>query len=171
MNFVDCIDPDEQSELEQCSDEAYRERLQKRFGYRLGRFESIGPRFISPLLRIEATEQVGTRTVLLGNAARLLHPVAGQGYNLAVRDISELVTLLDSNTVSDPGTASVLSKFAAKRCDDQKSIVRLTDVLARGFRGKSALPSHLRAGALLGLDMISPIKKRFVAKTTGMQGL
>jgi len=171
MNFVDCIDPREQAEIEQYSDENYLNRLQRRFGYRLGRLQAVGPRFVSPLLRIEAASQTGNRTVLLGNAARLLHPVAGQGYNLAIRDVAALVTLLDSNELTDPGATSVLSEFTSQRSADQKSLVRLTDVLARGFRGNASMPGHLRAGALLGLDLISPLKKRFVSKTTGIPGL
>ena len=171
MSFVDCINPDEQQTIEGMSEDEYLQRLQSRFGYRLGRFNKVGPRFVLPLLRIESTTQVAQRTVLVGNAMRLLHPVGGQGYNLAIRDIDSLIRTLDKASVSDPGDDALLDQFAAQRLDDQKSIVRLTDLLARGFRGKSAIPGHLRSGALLGLDAIAPIRKRFAEKTMGISGL
>lgn len=171
MNFVDCIEPCEQSTIEKMTDTEYLARLQTRFGYRLGKFKKVGPRFVMPLMRIESDAQISTRTVLMGNAVRLLHPVGGQGYNLAMRDVDELVKILDKASVSDPGVATLLSEFALARSNDQKSIVRLTDMLARGFRGHASIPAHLRSSALLGLDMITPLRKLFASKTMGVPGL
>ncbi len=171
MNFVDCIDPHEQTDIEAMSDAAYLQRLQTRFGYRLGRFSQLGPRFVTPLLRIESNAQTATRTVLLGNAMRLLHPVGGQGYNLAIRDVDALVKRLSTELAKDPGDEELLTAFAAQRQRDQKSIVRLTDLLAKGFRGRASIPGHLRSGALLGLDAIAPLRKRFAAKTMGITDL
>lgn len=171
MNFVDCIDPPEQAGIESMSDSEYLLRLQKRFGYRLGKFKQVGPRFIMPLMRIESDAQVSQRTVLMGNAVRLLHPVGGQGYNLAMRDVEELVNRLDKQRVTDPGANALLSEFALARSADQQFIVRLTDTLARGFRGYASMPGHLRSSALLGLDMITPLRKQFAAKTMGVTGL
>jgi 2-octaprenyl-6-methoxyphenol hydroxylase len=153
------------------TDDEYLARLQRRFGYRLGKFKQVGPRFVMPLMRIESDAQTSTRTVLMGNAVRLLHPVGGQGYNLAMRDVDELVKILNKASVSDPGAAGLLSEFALARCADQKSIVRLTDLLARGFRGQASIPGHLRSSALLGLDMITPLRKLFASKTMGVTGL
>jgi 2-octaprenyl-6-methoxyphenol hydroxylase len=171
MNFVDCIAPSEQSTIEKMTDYEYLTRLQTRFGYRLGKFKHVGPRFVMPLLRIESEAQTSRRTVLMGNAVRLLHPVGGQGYNLSMRDVDELVKLLDKDVVSDPGADKLLTDFALARRADQKSIVRLTDMLARGFRGHASIPGHLRSTALLGLDMISPLRKQFASKTMGVTGL
>jgi 2-octaprenyl-6-methoxyphenol hydroxylase len=171
MNFVDCIEPSEQSAIEKMTDCDYLNRLQTRFGYRLGKFKQVGPRFVMPLMRIESDAQTSRRTALMGNAARLLHPVGGQGYNLSMRDVAELVRLLDKDVVPDPGADNLLSEFALARRADQQSIVRLTDMLARGFRGRAAIPGHLRSSALLGLDMITPLRKRFASKTMGVTGL
>ena len=171
MNFVDCIEPSEQMSIESMTDDEYLARLQNRFGYRLGKFKRVGPRHIMPLLRIESKAQTSQRTVLMGNAVRLLHPVGGQGYNLAMRDLDELARLLDKTVVNDPGSETLLSSFASARVADQKSIVRLTDLLARGFRGHASLPAHVRSSALLGLDMIGPLRKQFAAKTMGLTGL
>jgi 2-octaprenyl-6-methoxyphenol hydroxylase len=171
MNFVDCIEPCEQSAIEQMTSDEYLTRLQTRFGYRLGKFKQVGPRFVMPLLRIESDAQTSRRTVLIGNAVRLLHPVGGQGYNLSMRDVDGLVKLLDKGVVPDPGADNLLSEFSLSRRADQKSIVRLTDALARGFRGHASIPGHLRSSALLGMDMLTPLRKQFAAKTMGLTGL
>lgn len=168
VNVVDCIDPDQQSAMSSLDDEAYLARLQSRFGFRLGRFEVVGPRLVLPLLRIEATAQTAPRTVLLGNAMRLLHPVGGQGYNLAMRDVDCLVQLLDRQRDSDPGEASMLAQFLATRASDQQQVVRFTDTLARGFRGRASLPGHVRSAALLGLDTLTPLRRHFAGWTMGL---
>lgn len=171
MSFVDCIDPQSQDAVKAMSSEVYLDRLQRQFGYRLGRLRSVGPRFITPLIRIEATEQIAHRTLLLGNAARLLHPVGGQGYNLAIRDMAELSSQL-SGIVNggDPGDTELLTAFVSRRSSDQRKVVRFTDTLARGFRGKAAWPAHARSAALLGLDLLSPLRRRFAQSTMGMDG-
>ena len=172
MSVVDCIDPAEQSEVSQLDEAGYLARLQKRFGYRLGRFAAVGPRLIVPLVRIEATAQTAARTVLLGNAVRLLHPVGGQGYNLAMRDVEALAELLErqfhSAAQADPGEAQLLADFVAMRQSDQRQIVRFTDTLARSFRGHAALPGHVRSAALLGLDALTPLRQSFARRTMGL---
>jgi len=168
MNVVDCIEPQEQAAMNELDDAAYLARLQQRFGYRLGRFEAVGPRLVLPLVRIEATAQTASRTVLLGNAMRLLHPVGGQGYNLAMRDVEVLLQLLERERGADPGDAGVLTEFAAARAPDQQRVVRFTDTLARSFRGQAALPGHVRSAALLGLDTLTPLRRRFARQSMGL---
>jgi len=182
--FVYCIEPDAQSTMEQLSDSAFLQHLQSQFGYRLGRFRRLGPRTVVPLVRIEAQRQIGSRLVLLGNAARLLHPVAGQGYNLAMRDAAALLRFLSgehnfhnellvpaqSQRVADPGDGTLLQAFAASRIADQQRVVRLTDTLARGFRGRAAAPSHLRALGLMGLDTVAPLRQQFAQHSMGLTG-
>lgn len=169
MSFVDCIDPGEQADIEQLDDAAYLDRLQTRFGHRLGRFLAVGPRFTIPLVRIEATQQVAHRTILLGNAVRLLHPVGGQGYNLALRDVAELVRLLTEGLGSqDPGDKQLLARFIELRSMDQKRVVLFTDALARGFRGRASMPGHFRSLCLQGLDTLSPARREFARRTMGL---
>ncbi|MFK7857558.1 MAG: FAD-dependent monooxygenase [Granulosicoccus sp.] len=168
MSFVDCVDSDDREQIASMSDMDYLKRLQTRFGYRLGRFKAVGPRFVTPLVRIEATEQVAQRTVLLGNAARLLHPVGGQGYNLAMRDAAHLSRVLQQYCDADPGNADVLTQFVHARQDDQGQVVQFTDLLARGFRGKAALPAHVRALGLVTLDTFTPLRQRFARRTMGL---
>lgn len=158
--------------MSQLDEAGYLARLQRRFGYRLGRFTAVGPRLVVPLVRIEADAQSAQRTVLLGNAARLLHPVGGQGYNLAMRDVDELTVRLGrqytSSVSDDPGEPQLLADFVAARGSDQRQIVRFTDTLARSFRGHSALPGHIRSAALLGLDTVSPLRSHFARRTMGL---
>lgn len=168
MSFVDCIDQTEQDDLQNMSDTAYLERMQLRFGYRLGRFEAIGPRHVMPLNRVEAQLQTAPRSILLGNAARLLHPVGGQGYNLAMRDVSEILSLLAQRSGSDPGDHELLKTFVKNRRSDQKQTMYFTDALARGFRGKASGPGHLRGVALLGLDTIPQLRKQFASFAMGL---
>ena len=168
MSFVDCIEPHERESILMMGSEQYLQRLQQRFGHRLGRFKAVGPRMVTPLVRIEASQQIAERTVLLGNAMRLLHPVGGQGYNLAMRDVAELVDVLQQHTDADPGSASLLSQYVASRQQDQHKVVRFTDALARGFRGKASLPAHARAFGLLSLDAVSPLRKAFARRTMGL---
>ncbi|MGQ7842934.1 FAD-dependent oxidoreductase [Granulosicoccus sp. 3-233] len=168
MNVVDCIDSGQQAEMSSLDDAEYLARLQDRFGYRLGRFAAVGPRLVLPLLRIEATAQSAPRALLLGNAMRLLHPVGGQGFNLAMRDVECLVQLLSQQRDADPGDARLLSAFVAARQADQQQVVRFTDTLARSFRGRASLPAHLRSAALLGLDTLTPLRRRFAGRTMGL---
>lgn len=168
MTFVDCFDPEDRDEISSVSDASYLHRLQHRFGHRAGRFEAVGPRFITPLVRIEAMEQISKRTVLLGNAARLLHPVGGQGYNLAIRDARQLQLLLADQKYADPGSHHLLEQFVHLRKADQARVVRFSDLLARGFRGKASLPSHVRALGLITLDTVTPLRQRFARQTMGV---
>ena len=176
-SFVECVSPSAGEALATFGDEAFIDHIQSRFGYRLGRFVACGPRSVVPLERIEATRQTAGRAVLLGNAVRLLHPIAGQGYNLALRDVATLVETLAPGapgaagaTSSDPGEPSRLDAFAAARRGDQRRVVVLTDALARGFRGRNAALSHLRALALVGLDTVTPLRRRFARAAMGMGG-
>ncbi len=168
MSFVDCIEPHERETLAAMSDQRYLQRLQKRFGFRLGRFNSVGPRFATPLMRIEASRQTGVRTVLLGSAMRLLHPVGGQGYNLAMRDVAQLCEQLRECGDADPGSTTLLDQFVSSRRQDQERVVQFTDLLARGFRGSASLPAHVRALGLISLDTLSPLRDRFARRTMGM---
>ena len=167
-SFVYCIDPSMQAELAAMDDTAFLANMQLAFGYRLGKFRSVGKRVFVPLVRIEAALQTAPRLLLMGNAMRLLHPVAGQGYNLAMRDVEQLLHALDDTSI-DPGDTRVMQKYAQSRISDHKEVVRLTDLLARTFRGHAAAPAHLRALALLGLDRVAFLRDRFTQRSMGQR--
>lgn len=165
-SFVYCINPDMQDHLSAMSDDAFLEALQTAFGYRLGQFKSVSKRMFVPLVRIEAKQQVGQRLLLMGNALRLLHPVAGQGYNLAMRDAQGLLNELGDISI-DPGSSTLLNRFAGSRQKDHQQVVRMTDLLARTFRGSASIPAHLRALGLLGLDRVPPLRDKFTQRSMG----
>lgn len=165
-SFVYCINPDMRETLHTMNDAEILEALQSAFGYRLGKFVCVGKRVFVPLVRIEAARQNAHRLLLMGNAMRLLHPVAGQGYNLAMRDVSELVVALDNTTI-DPGDTALLQAYAHSRIADQQRVVRMTDLLARAFRGHASMPAHIRALGLLGLDRLPALRDRFARQGMG----
>lgn len=168
-SFVYCINPEQQDSVHAMSDDEFMAQLQREFGFRLGRFQSIGARTLVPLLRIEATAANAPRLLLLGNALRLLHPVAGQGYNLAMRDAQALFEHVRGD-VADPGNIELLEAFVASRRKDHQSVVRLTDTLARTFRGSASIPAHIRALGLLGLDHVPPLRNAFTKRSMGYTG-
>jgi 2-octaprenyl-6-methoxyphenol hydroxylase len=84
-----------------------------------------------------------------------------------MRDVDALLRLLSDPAV-DPGQAGLLAQFVRNRQADQSQIVRFTDTLARGFRGRAALPAHARSAALLGLDTLAPLRTRFARRTMGL---
>lgn len=129
--------------------------LQGRLGPR-ARLTAVGPRLVYPLgLRVRRQPVVG-RAVWIGNAAQTLHPVAGQGFNLALRDIAELAhTLTDA---ADPGDTQLLARYTAGRRIDRLATVGFTDSLVRLFSNDSAPLRHLRGAALLALDLLPPAR-------------
>ncbi|MDO8958679.1 MAG: FAD-dependent monooxygenase [Rhodocyclaceae bacterium] len=141
-------------------DAGFLARLQNQFGTRLT-FTAAGPRVSYALgLRYRA-QVVAERQVWIGNAAQTLHPVAGQGFNLALRDIMELAdTLTDA---ADPGTTALLARYAARRRLDRQATIRFTDGLARLFSNDFPPFAHARGATLLGLDLLPPLR-HFVAR-------
>lgn len=134
--------------------------LQRRFGPRVT-LTAVSPRLAYPLGLRMRYDPVGERAAWIGNAAQTLHPVAGQGFNLALRDIMELAdTLTDAG---DPGDAALLARYAARRRLDRAGTIGFTDGLARLF--SNAIPPllHARGAGLLALDLVPPARS-FVAR-------
>jgi len=147
-------------ELAALDDTAFRAHLQARFGTRLT-FTAVGPRVAYALGLRYRENIVAARQVWIGNAAQTLHPVAGQGFNLALRDIWELArTLTDA---ADPGDAALLARYAASRRLDRRGAIGFTDTLVRAFSNDFAPLAHARGAALLALDLL-PLARSFVAR-------
>lgn len=143
--------------------------IQRRFGGRLGRFEVIGHRATFPLALFESHLQQQGRVVLVGNSARTVHPVAGQGLNLALRDVFELAARLGSSA----DVSESLAEFLKQRDSDQRLVVRQTDLLARIFRRQPwplSVPLGLfRTSAMLLLDTLPPLRSGFGAVSSGLE--
>jgi len=141
-------------------DAAFLTLLQQRFGPRVT-LASVTPRLIYPLgLRVRRNP-VAERAVWIGNAAQTLHPVAGQGFNLALRDIMELAATLTDAV--DPGAAALLARYAARRRLDRAGTIGFTDGLARLFSNAVPPLLHARGAGLLVLDLLPPVRS-FVAR-------
>jgi 2-octaprenyl-6-methoxyphenol hydroxylase len=134
--------------------------LRTRFGQRLS-FTAATARHVVPLgLRYRA-HAVGDRCVWIGNAAQTLHPVGGQGFNLALRDIFDLARCLAD--VADPGAPATLATYAAARRTDRRAAIGFTDTLVRVFSNDNPLLHHARGAGLLALDLLPPLRS-FLAR-------
>lgn len=154
-SLVWCVRPETAERLLALSDSAFLHELELAFGSRLGRFIATSKRMAFPL-GLNAHPNITSRTVAIGNAAQTLHPVAGQGLNLGLRDAAVLSRLL----AQDSGSAA-LRQFAAARQADRSLTIRVTDVLARIFAAEPAgALSQTMLGLSLGLvDALKPAKR------------
>ena len=147
-------------DVKSLDDAAFLALLQRRFGTRL-HFTAVTPRAAYPLGLRYRQDTTGERQVWLGNAAQTLHPVAGQGFNLALRDIWELAQLVGAS--ADPGAPEVLATYARGRQADRRGAIAFTDLLIDGFASGFAPLRHVRGAGLLALDLL-PALRGFVAK-------
>jgi len=148
---------------------AYLAELQSAFGWRAGRFTRVGRRGAYPLKLTRAAAAVGTRTVLIGNAAQALHPVAGQGFNLGLRDAAMLAEVL-AQSPAEAGCASQLERFAAWRAQDRRGVVRFTDSLVKLFGDERPGVGLLRDLGLLAFDLAPPAKRALARVSAGFAG-
>jgi 2-octaprenyl-6-methoxyphenol hydroxylase len=142
-------------------DGAYLAQLQACFGARV-RLAAPTARQCHPLGLRYRREPIAPRTVWLGNAAQTLHPVAGQGFNLALRDVWALADTLARHR-GDPGSDAVLTAYAEARRVDRRAAIRFTDTLVRLFSNDVAPLRHLRGAGLFMLDLVPPLRG-FVAR-------
>lgn len=157
------IQPDTAGEICELDDEAFLERLQKHFGHRAGTFVSAGKRSSFPLSLQYAKPTTTQRTVLIGNAAQMLHPVAGQGFNMGLRDAWELAQVIASSPKETIGDAAMLERYRQSRKTDTLGGVMFTDFLVRGFSNDIPPLQRGRGLALAALDILPPLKN-FVAR-------
>ena len=150
------------SEYLRIPDEQFLQRLQHAFGFRLGRILRLGQRASYPLELTRSEEHIAQRLAVIGNAAQGLHPIAGQGFNLGLRDAASLAEVLaDARTADasfDPGDARLLQRYREWRGEDRRRIVAFTDGLVRVFTQPFAPVRLLRDLGMLMFD-INPLAK------------
>lgn len=153
------------------SDGDLLDELQEAFGDRAGRFRRVGKRHAYPLSLVTARETVRPGLAVLGNAAHSLHPVAGQGFNLALRGVMDLVAALDAGLAQGEGVGSlaVLNDFDARRSADRHNVIRFSDGLIRLFGIDSPLLSHARAAGLVGLNLVGPMRRTLARRAMGLE--
>ncbi|MDH5255753.1 MAG: 2-octaprenyl-6-methoxyphenyl hydroxylase [Gammaproteobacteria bacterium] len=149
-------------------DAGFLQLLQQEFGQRLGRFGRVGARSSYPLELVESEAVTAARVAVVGNAAHGLHPVAGQGYNLGLRDAAALAELIAETAGGDPGRPELLARYAAWRRPDQRRVVSFTDGLIRLF-GRPGLGPARGLGLLL-FDATPGAKHLLARATMGLGG-
>ncbi|EGL53366.1 2-polyprenyl-6-methoxyphenol hydroxylase and related FAD-dependent oxidoreductase [Methylophaga aminisulfidivorans MP] len=145
---------------------AFLERLQSEFGYRAGRFTRVGQRNSHPLILMQADMPVQPRIVFIGNAAHSLHPIAGQGFNLGLRDVAVLAEHLFN--AKDCGDAELLKNYQEQRQQDQNQVVKSTDHLVKLFSNNIPVLGHLRGAGLTLVDAMPVMKHWLATKSMGL---
>ena len=142
------------------NDQYFLDTLQHTYGDRAGKFEKTGQRFSYPLAQVLAHKQAIGRVVLMGNAAHTIHPVAGQGFNLCLRDADVLVRYLTQQlAVSDDiGNPENLLAYEQARLSDQQRVIKFCDSVVRGFSNQNPLLKLIRNTGLIAFDVIPGIK-------------
>ncbi|MBT8120452.1 MAG: 2-octaprenyl-6-methoxyphenyl hydroxylase [Gammaproteobacteria bacterium] len=161
----------EQADYLYALDEAdFLAQLQQRFGYRLGRIKKIGMRHIYPLFLQSATQMVHGRVALIGNAAHSVHPVAGQGFNLALRDVALLSELIveQRRKAADIGSLAMLQQYETQRDVDIKRVYRFTDALVRTFSNSIPPLAHMRSLGLFMVDILPDLKHQLAVQSMGL---
>ena len=151
---------------------AFAARLAAVFGGRLGGFDAIGERALFPLRCVRAKTIVAERVALVGNAANQLHPVAGQGFNLGVRDAACLAEVVAAagREGCEPGAPSVLARYRRWRAPDHAAVARFTDGLVDLFGHRCSPIAPLRAPALVALDLVPALKRSLARRAMGFVG-
>ncbi len=143
----------------------FAKQLQQAIGYRHGHIVKVGERHAYPLSLQQTDDCVRHRTVVVGNGAQALHPIAGQGFNLGLRDVMDLVSALKAQT--DPGAFSVLNHYRQQRAADKAATIQLTDGLVTVFSNHHWPLVVGRNLGLLAMDYCDGLAKQFVRQTTG----
>ncbi|RDB44663.1 2-octaprenyl-6-methoxyphenyl hydroxylase [Halomonas sp. DQ26W] len=145
--------------------------LQRAFGDRAGRFRRVGSRHAYPLSLVTAREAIRPGLAVLGNAAHSLHPVAGQGFNLALRGVTDLIAALELalGNGESAGGMLTLRDFEARRIGDRHNVVRFSDGLVRLFGIDHGLLPHARAAGLVGLNLVGPLRRGLARRAMGLE--
>lgn len=159
------------TELLSLSDNDFVQSLQRVFGYRLGRLQGIAKRHTFPLRMIRAKTMTKGRVFLLGNSAHTLHPIAAQGFNLAMYEAAVLVEALEAASAAGRTISpSELQGVYADIQQQQAASIQVSHQLADRFSGQKSMISKLLPVGLLGFDLVSPLRRQFVRKIMGRTG-
>lgn len=167
MGLVWTLTPEDAKAYRDLSESLFIDKLQQHFGYRVGRFKAVGQRQIYPLQQMLMPTLNAGGVVFIGNAAHTLHPVAGQGFNLGLRDVAMLTELIQAEGLS----SAMLGDYARARQSDLSVISKSTDGLVRLF--ESPLPglSLARRLGLLALDNSTLLKRLILRHAKGFGGV
>lgn len=153
------------------NDQKFLDALQHTYGGRAGKFEKTGKRFCYPLSQVLSHKQAIGRVVLMGNAAHTIHPVAGQGFNLCLRDADVLVRFLSNHlkTSEDIGDQELLKAYEQARLIDQQRVIKFCDTVVRGFSHQNPVLKFVRNTGLIAFDVIPGIKPIVATYAMGLK--
>lgn len=168
-SLVWCHPQDKAEEVKAWSDERFCTELQKAFGWRLGRIIHAGKRTVYPLSLTTASQSISHRLALVGNAAQTLHPIAGQGFNLGLRDVMSLAESLAQawSEQKDCGAYSVLSHYQKRRQADKEATIGVTDGLVHLFANRWAPLVAGRNLGLMAMELFIPARDVLAQRTLG----
>ena len=168
-SLVWCHPQDKAEEVKAWSDERFCTELQIAFGWRLGRITHAGKRTVYPLSLTTASQSVSHRLALVGNAAQTLHPIAGQGFNLGLRDVMSLAESLAQawGEQKDCGAYSVLSHYQKRRQADKEATIGVTDGLVHLFANRWAPLVAGRNLGLMAMELFIPARDVLAQRTLG----
>lgn len=168
--------PDVAAQMQTLGDAEFLERLQRAFGFRLGRFTKVGARHVYPLALTRSDEHVAPRLAVVGNAAQALHPIAGQGFNLGLRDAASLAEVLADALHAAPGgeidagDGLLLERYRQWRETDRRRIVGFTDGLVRLFTQPFGPVKLVRDVGMLAFDLLPQAKDALSQLSLGAAG-
>ncbi|CQJ32648.1 2-octaprenyl-6-methoxyphenyl hydroxylase [Yersinia enterocolitica] len=168
-SLVWCHAKEDRAQVDSWDDARFLAELQRAFGWRLGKMLHAGKRHSYPLQLLTATRHVSHRLALVGNAAQTLHPIAGQGFNLGLRDVMSLAETI-ARAGDDPGDYKVLSQYQLRREPDQQATIGITDGLIRLFANRYGPLVVGRNLALMSMEQIPAIRDTFARRTLGWVG-
>lgn len=163
-SLVWCMEPEQIEYTMALEDDAFLAALQKAFGYCGGSFSKVGMRASYPLVYGKAESLSSHRTVLIGNAGHAIHPIAGQGFNLGLRDVQ---LLCDMANRSDLGDYAFTRYYSQTRSKDITTVMTLTDSLVRLFSNSSRLLALGRSIGLFSMDLFSSLKTPLAKQLMG----
>ncbi|MCY9805416.1 2-octaprenyl-6-methoxyphenyl hydroxylase [Vibrio scophthalmi] len=167
MSLVWCLRPEVAERVLQLDDAAFLAELQQAFGWRLGQMTQVGLRASYPLLLRYRAQNISHRFAIVGNAAQTLHPIAGQGFNLGIRDVASLAEEV-VQSLADVGRYQVLNAFNRRRQADRDTTIAMTSALVHIFSNDYL---SLRIGRNLGLammDNVPSLKTPLLQRTLGL---
>lgn len=168
-SLVWCHPQEAADEVKSWSDGQFCNELQRAFGWRLGRITHAGARHVYPLALTTASQSVSHRLALVGNASQTLHPIAGQGFNLGLRDVMSLAETLAAahRAQQDPGCYPVLAQYQQRRVADKAATIGVTDGLVQLFANRWAPLVVGRNLSLMAMEHFTPARDVLAQRTLG----
>ena len=168
-SLVWTLPPEQADRIAALDDDAFNRELEQAFGSWLGSITHVGKRSVYPLFLLQAQQQTYHRMALVGNSSHTIHPIAGQGFNLGLRDVQVMTELIKQalSDEKDIGAFALLQQYQQNRLVDQQQIIKLTDSLVTLF-SNDLMPCVVgRNIGLHALNCITPFKNVLVKKTMG----